>query len=86
MVFCIGFSKTGTTSIDKAFAILGYRHVHWLHAHLEPKQGWINYIRKSHFDAFSDAPMYFPGFFRELDREFPDSKFILTVRKPESIL
>ncbi|MFH1100595.1 MAG: sulfotransferase family protein [Methanobacteriota archaeon] len=86
LVFCIGFSKTGTTSLDKALAILGYRHVHWPRAHFEPYQGWMEYIRKCPFDAFSDAPMYYPGFFKQLDYAFPGSKFIFTVRKPESFM
>jgi len=86
LVFCIGFSKTGTTSIDKALYILGYNPIHWPNAHIKPRKGWIYYIKKSPFDAFSDAPIYFSGFFRELDKEFPNSKFILTVRNPESLI
>jgi hypothetical protein len=84
-VFCIGFSKTGTSSLDKALGILGYRNIHWLHAHIEPSTGWIEYIKKTPFDAFSDAPMYKPGLFKELDRIFPNSKFIFTVRDPISL-
>ena len=45
-VFCIAFSKNGTTSLDKALTILGYRNVHWLRAHREPSNGWIDYIKK----------------------------------------
>ncbi len=86
LVFCIGFGKTGTSSLDKALSILGYRNIHWLRAHLKPKKGWIEYIRKSPFDAFSDAPIFSKGFFRELDKEFPGSKFILTIRKPEALI
>ncbi len=86
LVFCIGFSKTGTTSIDKALSILGYSPIHWPRAHIKPKKGWIYYIKKSPYDAFSDAPIYFPDFFKELDKEFPNSKFILTIRNPESLV
>jgi hypothetical protein len=86
MIFCIGFSKTGTTSLDKALYILGYRPIHWPRAHIKPRKGWIEYIKKSPYDAFSDAPIYFSGFFKELDKEFPNSKFILTVRDPKSLL
>lgn len=85
-VFCIGFSKTGTTSLHKALNILGYRALDWPRAHLEPKRGWIDYFNKSKFDAFSDAPLYKPGFFKELDINFPNSKFILTVRNPELLI
>jgi len=86
MIFCIGFSKTGTTSLDKALYILGYQPIHWPHAHIKPRKGWIEYIKKSPYDAFSDAPIYFSGFFKELDKEFPNSKFILTVRDPKSLV
>lgn len=86
LVFCIGFSKTGTTSLDKALSILGYNPIHWPNAHIKPRKGWIYYIKKSPFDAFSDAPIYFSGFFRELDKEFPNSKFILTIRNPKSLI
>jgi len=86
MIFCIGFSKTGTTSIDKALSILGYSPIHWPHAHIKPRKGWIDYIKKSPYDAFSDAPIYFSDFFKELDKEFPNSKFILTIRDPNSLV
>ncbi len=82
IVFCLGFSKTGTTSLHKALYILGYRSIHWPRAHLEPRKGWIEYIKSSHYDAFSDAPIYFSDFYKKLDKEFPGSKFILTTRNP----
>jgi hypothetical protein len=85
MVFCIGLPKTGTTSLHHALKILGYRSIHWPRAHLKPRKGWINYFKKSGFDAFSDAPINDRGFYEELEKEFPDAKFILTIRKPESL-
>jgi hypothetical protein len=85
-VFCIGFPKTGTTSLHKALGILGYRALDWPRAHLDPKKGWIYYFKESKFDAFSDSPLFKPGFFKELDENFPNSKFILTVRNPESLV
>jgi len=84
-IFCIGFSKTGTTSIHHALDILGYRSLHWPRAHIDPEKGWINFFKKSKFDAFSDSPLYRPGFFKEIDKAFPNSKFILTIRNPESL-
>ena len=60
-IFCIGFSKTGTSSIHHALDILGYRSLHWPRAHIDPKKGWIHYFKKSKFDAFSDAPLYRPA-------------------------
>ena len=86
MVFCIGFPKTGTSSLDKALGILGYRNIHWPRAHIEPKCGWIEYIKKCPYDAFSDDPIcYFP-LIKEIDNAFPGSKFIYTPRSPELLV
>ena len=86
MVFCLGFSKTSTSSLDSAFSILNYRNIHWLHSSITPKRGWIEYIRKCPYDAFSDSPMYRANLFKEIDKAFPGSKFILTIRNPESLV
>jgi len=83
-VFGIGFSKTGTSSLYKAFGILGYRSIHFLRAGKDPKEGWIEYLKKCKFDAYSDVPMMYPGMFEKLDKSFPNSKFILTIREKES--
>ena len=85
-VFCIGFSKTGTTSLNRALRILGYRALDWPRGHIEPKEGWINYFKKSNYDAFSDAPLYRKGLFKELDEAFTNSKFILTIRDPDLLV
>jgi hypothetical protein len=80
-VFCIGFHKTGTTSLKTALKILGYRvtgpngrhdknigeNVEALARRIVPK-----------FDAFQDNP--WPIIYRFLDKEYPGSKFILTMR------
>jgi len=86
MVFCIGFPKTGTSSLDKALAILGYRNIHWPRAHYKPKCGWIEYIRKSPYDSFSDDPICDFPLIKEIDKAFPGSKFINTPREPDSIV
>ena len=85
-VFCIGFSKTGTSSLYVALDILGYRALDWPRAHIKPKCGWVEYFKKSKFDAFTDAPLYQPGLFKKLDKEFPNSKFILTIRDPDRLI
>ena len=81
-VFCIGFWKTGTTSIYKAFTLLGYRSGRLINVGKEPKIGWIPYIKKSNYDAFTDDPMSF--IYKDLDKNFPNSKFILTERDKKS--
>lgn len=86
-VFCIGFHKTGTKSLAAALEQLGYRvtgpngskdpdialNVQQLVENLVPQ-----------FDAFQDNP--WPIVFRDLDRRYPGSRFILTVREPRAWL
>jgi hypothetical protein len=81
-VFCIGFWKTGTTSIYQAFNILGYRAGRLILVGKEPKQGWLPYIKNCNYDAFTDDPMSF--IYKDLDAAFPNSKFILTEREKQS--
>jgi hypothetical protein len=80
-VFCIGFHKTGTSSMNQALSRLGYR----VHGPMDsgdcPSREVLleRAIKLAHrYDAFEDNP--WPIFFRELHQEFPNSKFILTVR------
>ena len=84
-IFCIGFNKTGTTSLTKALKIAGLKT-----APQEPAEKLIYdwYIRDfksiigfcSKFAAFQDVPFSLPFLFIALDQAFPDSKFILTIR------
>ena len=91
-VFCIGFHKTGTTSLTKALKILGYKTIHgdgtktWEGAD-EGKtltkmidEGNFDIPTLDMFDAFSDNPYF--SIWKELDKR-PDSKFILTIRDPD---
>ena len=85
-VFAIGLNKTGTTSLDAALRLLGYRTLHWggpdarrcvrramaegapLLEHLDPEP-----------EAVSDLEEVTHSF--ELaDRQYPGSRFVLTVR------
>lgn len=83
-VFCIGFHKTGTTSMEKALKMLGYRVTggNWVK---EEGIGEVVLERAlalvPQYDAFQDNP--WPILYQELDRAFPGSKFILTMRPPE---
>jgi len=83
-VFCIGYVKTGTTSLYKALSILGYRSNQLLRGGIKPKKGWIEYIKKLKYDAYSDFPMFEDDLFKQIDKTFPNSKFILTVRDTKS--
>ena len=85
-VFCIGRNKTGTTSVKAAFHELGYiigeqdvaEHLFeqcFLESNYEPI---IKYCQSA--EVFQDVPFSFYQIIPHLDRAFPNSKFILTIR------
>lgn len=84
-IFCIGANKTGTTSMEAVFKGLGLKvgnqSVAELFLHDWAKQEYrkiIKYCRSA--DAFQDLPFSYPGTYEAMDKAFPGSKFILTVR------
>jgi Sulfotransferase domain len=88
-VFGIGAARTGTSSLGRAFVLLGFRHTSW-----DPVL-WEAFERGDHepifsvaarFESFEDGPWNGRDFYRELDRRFPGSKFVLTVRDAPSWL
>jgi len=83
-IFCIGFQKTGTSSIGKALEILGYRTCGAvaLQEQDPTKIRTTAFANVDKFDAFQDNP--WPLLYLELDQRFPGSKFILTRRDPQS--
>jgi hypothetical protein len=84
-VFCIGSHKTGTTSLEIALKKLGYR-VRGSFGTKDPdianKVHQMAYAMVEKYDAFEDNP--WPVLFKELDRRFPGSKFILTRRPADA--
>ena len=85
-IFGLGLSKTGTTSLAHALDILGYKVRDCLGITIYRK-GQISSIDRTalkNYDALTDTPI--PSFYRELDIEFPNSKFILTVRELDAWL
>lgn len=80
-VFGIGFHKTATTSLAQALAYLGYRVTgpNWVdHPDIADTVYDLAFDLANMFDAFQDNP--WPILYKELDQEFPGSKFILTLR------
>ena len=85
-VFVLGFQKTGTTSLENALEVLGYKvdggdkNLMKFKTDFELK----SYIQKklTAFDAVQDMP--WPLFYKELYDIYPKGKFILTYREPES--
>jgi hypothetical protein len=82
-IFGIGFQKTATTSLDAALKILGFDSGHWESGMWaktilrEMKKTGRSLLMEKHY-AVCDLPIAI--FYRELDRTYPGSKFILTMR------
>ncbi|MDR9409546.1 MAG: sulfotransferase [Balneolaceae bacterium] len=90
-VFIIGFHKTGTSSMGKAFQILGYRVCGNLKEGFDfkkqdkPAEKYIFSKAKTllpRFDCFQDTPWFM--FYKELYEVHPNAYFILTVRPEEN--
>jgi MoaA/NifB/PqqE/SkfB family radical SAM enzyme len=88
-VFGIGMGRTGTKSLNSALNILGIKSLH------DPNKvpELLNYEKKNNlkilstlkeFQGFTDHP--FNKIYKEVDKVYPNSKFILTVRNLESWL
>ncbi len=86
-IFGIGWNKTGTTTLGRCGQILGYTHKTCDQNLLEDY--WIkkdfSRIRScvSSHDFFEDWP--WPLIYKDMDRMYPGSKFILTVRRNEQL-
>jgi hypothetical protein len=84
-VFCIGLSRTGTTSLEQALKDLGYRLGDQHQGELLLQEYTVRNFRPIvefclTADAFQDAPFSFPFTYLALDQSFPNAKFILSVR------
>jgi Sulfotransferase domain len=84
-VFCIGEPKTGTQSLAAALRFLGFRHKGW------DRDLWDEFERGDHaavyeaadrFESFDSGP--WGALYKELDRRYPGSKFVLSIRDRES--
>jgi hypothetical protein len=84
-IFCVGFNKTGTTSLGAALQAFGFRLGDQVEAE-SYMDDWArrNFRRLKRYcesaDAFQDVPFSLDYTYVALDDEFPGSKFILTVR------
>ncbi len=84
-VFCIGLNKTGTTTIEQYLKDNGYLVgdqakaelllEHWNKRDFQPIIDYCN-----DYEAFQDAPFSLPYTYAAIDQNFPDAKFILTLR------
>ncbi len=92
-VFGIGLSRTGTTSLTEALELLGYRTVHGPAdpvTQLELYQFFASASERVYLsvlqnhDALTDALVC--CLYRALDKAYPGSKFILTIREKQAWL
>jgi sulfotransferase family protein len=84
-VFCIGFHRTGTSSLHHALEMLGLRCKGFDAALTEcyaagERDTLLARVESEHFDAFRDWPWTL--LYRELADRFPEARFISTVRDP----
>jgi hypothetical protein len=81
-VFGIGMHKTATSSLHKAFQILGFDSFHWGMGEAPLIWDEMNAAGKSktleRWYALCDLPI--PLLYQQLDKGYPGSKFILTIR------
>jgi len=93
-IFCLGFQKTGTTSLARALAALGYKvgdaikpllaEIDWQGPNLDSAICKKTLEIVEGLDAIQDSPCAF--LHREFDAVHPGSKFILTLREVEDWL
>ena len=91
-MFGIGLNKTGTTSLHNALTMLGYESLHWggpplrklVEASIASGDPLLSRL-DARFDAFSDIQALSVNF-ELLDRQYPGSRFVLTVRPIEEWL
>lgn len=86
-VFGLGLSKTGTTSLGDALNLLSIKTIHYpfdRQTYSELRSGNYNLTILKEYQAIVDTPV--APFYAQLDKIFPGSKFILTVREIESWL
>jgi len=86
-IFCIGLSRTGTKSLTVALYILGYNIIHYPSDKItfeELSSGKYNFSVLNDYDGISDITV--SPYYAQLEKIYPNSKFILTIRDKEAWL
>jgi hypothetical protein len=86
-VFGLGLSRTGTRSLTAALHVLGWHTVHYptdADTLSTLARGDADFRLLEQFDGLTDITV--SHLYRELDRRFPDARFVLTVRDEEAWL
>lgn len=74
-IWCLGLSRTGTSTLTEALKSVGFNHIHY------PTEWDMFYGIHDGCGDISVIPYY-----KELDKKFPNSKFIHTIRDKDSWL
>jgi len=92
-IFGLGLSKTGTTSLNQALNQLGYRTLHFpsdgtteseIYQFLKGTTQQLRLTILDSYDGITDQPVC--PIYKALDRSYPGSKFIMTVREKQDWL
>lgn len=83
-IFCIGLSRTGTSTFASIMQSLGFKH-HGNHGHLNRiRESNINevfnFIDTKGFQSFDDHP--WSDLWKELYEKYPNAKFVNLIRDP----
>lgn len=91
-IFIIGFNKTGTRTLHNYFMKNGYPSLHWEYGRLAKKikynydnnllllTGYDQYKIYSDMEDYINLNYAHVMYFKELDKDYPNSKFILNIR------
>jgi hypothetical protein len=94
-IFQIGFNKCGTTSIHNFFLQNGLKSIHWDNTNLAKTiknnsdnnqpllSGYEQYDCFTDMESLGDHFYIYLTHYKELDKQYPNSKFILNVRDKE---
>jgi hypothetical protein len=80
-----GFHKTGSTSLARALNHLGYSTASYserLYGHWQRGRRWPIRLAAYRYDAYKGKPWSLC--YADIDRWFPGTRFVLTVRDPEN--
>lgn len=81
-IFGIGLSRTGTKSLTRALEHLGYRTIHYPHDPATLAELSNSVFRLTVLEAFEAVTdITATPYYAQFDREYPGSKFVLTVRE-----
>ena len=86
-VFGLGLSRTGTRSLTAALHVLGIDTIHYPideDTFRAIASGSFDFSLLRSFDGITDITV--SPYFEELEKKYPDAKFVLTVREEESWL